>query len=95
MDHRYASTAQCASLFSLLIAFVGYNPLPDPKTDGQAVGRSRQSLGLSQQRLGDLAGVEEATVRRLEADTRGTARRVRQAIRTVLNSARAPCRPDN
>jgi len=67
-----------------LITFLGHNPLPGPETCGQAVKRERLSLGLSKERLADLAGIDEATVRRLEADTKGMAHRVRQAVRTVL-----------
>ncbi len=67
-----------------LIAFVDHNPLPRPRTCGQAIRRRRLSLGLSQKRLAALAGVDEASVSRLEAETKGMARRVRQAVRAIL-----------
>jgi transcriptional regulator with XRE-family HTH domain len=70
-----------------LIAFVDHNPLPRPDTCGQALRRRRMSLGLSQERLAALARVDEGSVRRLEADTKGMARRVLQAVRTVLELA--------
>lgn len=71
-----------------VIAFLGYNPLPRPDTNGHALRRRRLSLGLSQERLATLAEVDEASVRRLEADTKGMARRVREAVRTVFGTRR-------
>jgi transcriptional regulator with XRE-family HTH domain len=41
-----------------LIAFVDHNPLPRPDTCAQALRRRRLSLGLSQERLAVLAGVD-------------------------------------
>lgn len=67
-----------------LIAFVDHNPLPILGTWGQAIRRRRLSLGLSQRRLAVMAGVDEASVRRLESDTKGMARRVRQAVDKIL-----------
>jgi transcriptional regulator with XRE-family HTH domain len=58
-----------------LIDFLGYNPLPEPVTRGQAVRRERISRGLSVKRLARLVGVDEATIRRLEADTPRMAKR--------------------
>jgi len=70
--------------FPGLIQFLGRNPLPDPQTPGQAIRTKRLSLGLSQAGLGMLAGVDEGSVRRLQADTKGMARRVGLAVRTRL-----------
>jgi transcriptional regulator with XRE-family HTH domain len=67
-----------------LIQFLGYDPLPLPNTAGQAIRKARLSFGLSMKGVADRARVDEASVRRLEADTKGMARRVRQAVRTVL-----------
>jgi transcriptional regulator with XRE-family HTH domain len=67
-----------------LIEFLGYDPLPVPNTTGQAIPRARLSFGLSLKGVADRARVDEASVRRLEADTKGMARRVRQAVRAVL-----------
>ena len=58
-----------------IIAFLGYNPLPEAKTSGGQVRRARLSLGLSRLELAGRAGVDEATVRRVEADTKGMTRR--------------------
>lgn len=72
-----------------VIAFLGYNPLPRPATCGQALRRRHRSLGLSHRRLAALAGVDEASVRRLESNTKGMAQRVRQSIGTALDGGPA------
>jgi DNA-binding XRE family transcriptional regulator len=58
-----------------IIEFLAYNPLPPAQTRGQAVRRERMSRGWSRRRVGREAGVDEATVRRIEADTVGLARK--------------------
>ena len=50
-----------------------------PGPGGQAIRRVRLSQGLSQERLASL-GVDEGTVRRLEADTPRMGRRPTKAI---------------
>lgn len=45
------------------------NVVPDPETLGQKVKRRRRALGLTQQRLANLAEVSRRTVRRLEVCT--------------------------
>lgn len=67
-----------------LIEFLGYDPLPLPKTAGQAIRKARLSFGLSLKGVAARARVDEASVRRLEADTTGMARRVRYAVRMAL-----------
>ena len=58
-----------------IVRFLGYNPLPAATTWGQAIKRERVSHGWSRKHLAWLAGVDEDTVRRLEVDGPGTARR--------------------
>jgi len=58
-----------------VIRFLGYNPIPPAETRGQAVRRERLSRGWSRRRVGREAGVDEATVRRIEYDTAGLARK--------------------
>jgi len=58
-----------------VILFLGYNPVPEAKTRGARVRRTRLALGLSQRGLAHRAGVDAGTVQRLEADTKGMARR--------------------
>lgn len=60
--------------FPAIIAFLGYNPLPEPRTRGEAVRRERVIRGWSRRRVGRQAIVDEATVRRIEADTLHLAR---------------------
>jgi DNA-binding XRE family transcriptional regulator len=47
------------------------NEVPDPHTLGQQVKRRRRALGLTQQRLANLAEVSRRTIRRLEVSTAG------------------------
>lgn len=51
-----------------IIALLGFNPLPEGHTPGDRMQRARLSRGLSRKRLAALAGIEEATVAKLEAD---------------------------
>jgi transcriptional regulator with XRE-family HTH domain len=70
--------------FPALISFLGYNPLPEAKTPGEVIHRARMALGLSLAELSKLTGVDPATIRRLECDTPGTARRCRAAVNQAL-----------
>jgi transcriptional regulator with XRE-family HTH domain len=70
--------------FPAVIAFLGYNPLPEAVTAGQAIRRARMSRGWSRQRLATLAGVDPATIGRIEADVPRPARKPRQAILRAL-----------
>jgi hypothetical protein len=67
-----------------LIAFLGYNPLPEPRTRGEAVRRQRVTLGLSVGRLGTLERVYPTTVCRLESDRSKMAKRPISAVLRVL-----------
>lgn len=67
-----------------LIAFLGYSPLPQPESLGQAVRIGRLARGWSHKRLASEAGVDPATVSRLECDCRGMAGRAVRAICLAL-----------
>lgn len=67
-----------------IIRFVGYDPLPKPRTTGEHIMRARLLRGWSKARLAREAGIDEATVRRVEADTPGLARRSVGWIRKIL-----------
>jgi transcriptional regulator with XRE-family HTH domain len=67
-----------------LITFLGHNPLPEPRSQGEAVRRARLSRGWSLATLAAGAGVDPATVARLEADTKGMAWRSVEAVLRVL-----------
>jgi transcriptional regulator with XRE-family HTH domain len=77
-------TAVDVAVYPKLIQFLEYNPLPEPETRGQAVRRERISRGLSVKRLARLVGVDEATIRRLEADTPRMAKRQLTMICTYM-----------
>ena len=67
-----------------IIAFLGYNPLPEGTGSGEQVRRARLSLGWSRSELAMRAGVDEATVQRIEADTKSMARRSIARVRNSL-----------
>lgn len=70
--------------YPALIALLGYNPLPEPTSLGGAIQRARMSRGLSRKRLAALAGIDEASVRRMEEDTPRMAKPVQRSVLTVL-----------
>ena len=72
---------QCSlTFFPLLISYLGYNPLPEEDSRGARIRRERISRGLSRKALADAVGVDEATVKRMEEDDKGMARRAVRAI---------------
>lgn len=70
--------------YPALIAFVGCNPIPAPKTLGEAVRRERLRRGLSQARLAALAHVDPTTISRLESDPPQAARGSTGAVFRIL-----------
>jgi ribosome-binding protein aMBF1 (putative translation factor) len=76
--------------YPAIIAFLGHNPLPEPKTRGQAIRRGRHTRGWSRARLAKAAGVDEGTIQRLENDRKGMAKKSAQAICKVLGIAADP-----
>jgi hypothetical protein len=66
--------------FPAIIQFLGYHPWPTPRTRDEAVYRERMARGWSRRRLAELAGVDEATIRRLERDTPRMARRPLKSV---------------
>ena len=67
-----------------LVAVLSYNPLPPPRSTAEAVRRERLTRGWSLAALSARAGVDPATVARLEAGTKGMARRPTEAVLRVL-----------
>jgi DNA-binding XRE family transcriptional regulator len=72
--------------YPALIEFLGYNPLPLAKTPGAEVRRERMTRGWSRRKLAAVARVDEATITRIEADTKGTARKCWNRVKTALAS---------
>jgi DNA-binding XRE family transcriptional regulator len=73
--------------YPTIIAFLDYNPLPEAETTGQRIKRARISRGLSRKRLAALAGVDEATVARVEHDAASPRRGPCQALLHALGLA--------
>lgn len=73
-----------------IIQFLGMNPLPVPTTRGEAIMRERLSRGWSRKYLAKIAGVDEATVRRLEVDRPRLAQRPTTAVVLALGLGRSP-----
>jgi DNA-binding transcriptional regulator YiaG len=70
-----------------IIEFLGYCPLPEAHSRGDAIRRERVIRGWSRKRLAEVAGVDEATVKRLESDTARMARQSAERVLKVLNVA--------
>jgi transcriptional regulator with XRE-family HTH domain len=70
--------------YPAILQFLGYDPWPEPITQGAAIRGERERRGWSRKRLAIRAGVDEATVRRIEENTARMARRPTEAIRTCL-----------
>lgn len=73
-----------ARFYPAIIAFLKYNPLPKPATLGDAVRRERVSRGLSRKSLALQAGVDEATVKRLELDVLRMSRNSTERVLRLL-----------
>jgi len=67
-----------------IIGWLGYDPLPGPETQGQYVLAERLRRGWSRKRLAREAGIDEATMRRIETDTPRLARRPVEAVYQAL-----------
>ncbi len=73
-----------ARFMPAVIQFLGYNPLPAPRSIAQRVAYERTARGWSRKRLASLASVDEATVQRIETGARRLARRSVSAILAAL-----------
>jgi len=67
-----------------VIRFLGYNPSPPASTPGERVAYERVARGWSRKRLAAMAGVDEATVRRIEQNTPRLAHRATLAVVSAL-----------
>lgn len=85
-------TRVAVRFYPALIAFLGYNPLPEPRTRGEAVRRQRMTLGLSLERLAMMARVYPTTVCRLESDRPKMVKRPISAVLRVLGMSPDPGR---
>lgn len=81
---EYGRTMPADRFIPAVIWFLRYNPLPAPGTPGELVAFERVTRGLSRKRLAAAAGIDEATVRRIEEDTPRLGRRAVLAVRRAL-----------
>jgi transcriptional regulator with XRE-family HTH domain len=81
---EYGRTVPADRFMPAVIHFLAYNPSPAPRTTGQRVAYERVARGWSRKRLAAEAGVDEATVRRMEAETPRPAYRSVLALLTAL-----------
>jgi transcriptional regulator with XRE-family HTH domain len=54
-----------------IIRFLGYDPLPEGETLGDRIRLGREKLGLSQEKLAALLGIDPSTVWKWERQGRG------------------------
>jgi DNA-binding XRE family transcriptional regulator len=59
--------------YPAILSFLGYNSMSATITQGEAIRRERVRRGWSRKHVAQVAGVDEPTVRRLEADVPRTA----------------------
>lgn len=72
--------------YPAIVTFLGYNPLPKPETPGQAIRFARISLGYSVGSLARVAGVDQLSVSRMEADRPGIQRKPFEKVQRFLES---------
>jgi DNA-binding transcriptional regulator YiaG len=63
-----------------VVAFLGYDPLPEPKSFGQGVWKLRWRLGLTQRALAGHLGIDDASVRGWESGRHGASEKLRQRL---------------
>jgi transcriptional regulator with XRE-family HTH domain len=56
-----------ARYYPAIVSFIGYDPLPEPTTDGGRQKRERLLLGLTSQEMADRLGIDQGTLLRREA----------------------------
>lgn len=66
--------------YPAIISLLGFNPLPQGQTPGERIRRARLGRGLSRKRLAALAGIDESTVAKLEADVASPFPAPREAV---------------
>lgn len=80
-------TKPAVGFYLAIIHFLGYVPTQCARPIAEIVRVERLARGLSQLRLAQIAGVDPATVRNLEA---GTTRLASGSLRQVLAAIQAP-----
>lgn len=60
------------SMFPKVIAWLGYDPFPKPKTEGEELRQARLRRGLTARQAAEAAGVDQGTWLRIENDRGGS-----------------------
>jgi transcriptional regulator with XRE-family HTH domain len=55
-----------ARYYPAIVSFIGYDPLPEPTTDGERRKRERLLFGLTSQEMADRLGIDQGTLLRRE-----------------------------
>ncbi len=78
-----------------IIRFLGYNPLPEPKTLGEELVRHRTTQGLSQKEAAERLGVVPSTLARWKRGEREPMSPLLGKVRWFLNRAVGSAPPPN
>jgi transcriptional regulator with XRE-family HTH domain len=73
--------------FPRIVAFLGYDPFPQPQTLGEQIRTRRWNFGLSQEKLAELLGVDEGSVMRWERVEWKPTARSRRLIEAFLSAS--------
>lgn len=68
-----------------LIEYLGYDPLPKPKTIGERLRFKREAMGLSRKRLAVLLGIDDGTLQRYELGVWRAGPRNREILQRFLS----------
>jgi transcriptional regulator with XRE-family HTH domain len=71
-----------------IIEFLGYNPMPTPKTLTEKLIAARENLGLTQKAMAERLGVDPTTLARWEKGKRNPSRKVWKRVQPLLLAAR-------
>lgn len=71
-------------LWRRVVAFLGYDPTPRPRTHGECLRAARRRLGLSIKALARVLPCDEATAAKWEADLTSPGREHRESLDRLL-----------
>ena len=77
-------TVPASSVWPKIVAFLGYNPLPEPESLGEQIAQSRKLRGLSQRAFAKQLGVDQGTLVRWERGKRRPAGHYLRALAIAL-----------
>jgi len=71
---------------AVIVALLGYDPYPPPKSFSERLVRARNLLGLTQKAMARRLGVDPTTLARWERGESGPSRQLLTIVRAFLNS---------